>query len=145
MLGITGANVSLHIIEFPSGRFGYVGSIPTDLGKKVPADRAAILGCRSFRDPETDESMMWLKRKDFIQFPPHGFVSLRVFGSHHNMRLDGINSPKFITDLVYNGFNVTQVEEDGMKLWRWALHNVSFEAGFTYLKLNAADSTINVD
>ena len=93
----------------------------------------------------TDESMMWLKRKDFIQFPPHGFVSLRVFGSHHNMRLDGINSPKFITDLVYNGFNVTQVEEDGMKLWRWALHNVSFEAGFTYLKLNAADSTINVD
>jgi hypothetical protein len=59
MLGITGANVSLHIIEFPSGRFGYVGAIPTDLGEKVPADRAAILGCRSFRDPETDESMMW--------------------------------------------------------------------------------------
>jgi hypothetical protein len=59
MLGINGANVSLHINQFPSGRFGYVGSIPTDLGEKVPADRAAILGCRSFRDPETGESMMW--------------------------------------------------------------------------------------
>jgi hypothetical protein len=59
MLGINGAKVSLHIIQFPSGRFGYVGSIPTDLGEKVPADRAAILGCRSFRDPETGESMMW--------------------------------------------------------------------------------------
>jgi hypothetical protein len=59
ILGISSANVSLHIIEFPSGRFGYVGSIPTDLGEKVPADRAAILGCRSFRDPETGESMMW--------------------------------------------------------------------------------------
>lgn len=59
MLGITGANVSLHIIEFPSGRFGYVGSIPTDLCEKVPADRAAVLGQRAFKDPETGESMMW--------------------------------------------------------------------------------------
>ena len=59
MLGISDAHVSLHIIQFPSGRFGYVGSIPTNLGQKVQADRAAILGCRSFRDPETGESMMW--------------------------------------------------------------------------------------
>ena len=51
MLGISGAHVSLHIIEFPSGRFGYVGSIP--------ADRAAILGQRAFRDPETNDPMMW--------------------------------------------------------------------------------------
>jgi hypothetical protein len=59
MLGISGAKLSLHIIQFPSGRFGYVGSIPTDLGEKVLADRAAILGCRSFRDPETGGRMMW--------------------------------------------------------------------------------------
>jgi hypothetical protein len=59
MLGITGANVSLHIIDFPSGRFGYVGAIPTGICKKVPADRAAILGQRAFRDPETGERMMW--------------------------------------------------------------------------------------
>ena len=59
MLGITGANVSLHIIDLPSGRFGYVGSIPTDLCEKVPADRAAILGQRAFSDPETGDQMMW--------------------------------------------------------------------------------------
>ena len=59
ILGISSANVSLHIIEFPSGRFGYVGSIPTDLGEKVPADRAAILGQRAFSDPETNEPIMW--------------------------------------------------------------------------------------
>ena len=59
MLGISGANVSLHIIQFPSGRFGYVGSISTDLGDKVPADRAAILAQRAFSDPETNKPMMW--------------------------------------------------------------------------------------
>jgi hypothetical protein len=59
MLGISGAHVSLHIIEFPSGRFGYVGSIPTDICEQVPADRTAILGQRAFSDPETGCSMMW--------------------------------------------------------------------------------------
>ena len=59
ILGISNANVSLHISEFPSGRFGYVGSIPTNLGEKVPADRAAILGQRAFSDPETNEPIMW--------------------------------------------------------------------------------------
>ena len=59
MLGITGTNLSLHIIEFPSGRFGYVGSIPTDICEQVPADRAAILGQRAFSDHETNDPMMW--------------------------------------------------------------------------------------
>jgi hypothetical protein len=59
MLGISGAHVSLHIIEFPSGRFGYVGSIPTDICEQVPADRAAILGQMAFSDPETNDPMMW--------------------------------------------------------------------------------------
>lgn len=59
MLGISGAKISLHIIEFPTGRFGYVGSIPTDLCEKLPADKSAILGGRSFRDPDTREQMMW--------------------------------------------------------------------------------------
>jgi hypothetical protein len=59
MLGITGTQVSLHIIQFPSGRFGYVGSIPTDICEQVPADRAAILGQRAFSDPETNDPMMW--------------------------------------------------------------------------------------
>lgn len=41
-------NLGLHVIKFPSGRFGYVGSIPTDLATIVPADRAAVLGQRAF-------------------------------------------------------------------------------------------------
>ena len=59
MLGITGTQVSLHIIQFPSGRFGYVSSIPTDICEQVPADRAAILGQRAFSDPQTNDPMMW--------------------------------------------------------------------------------------
>jgi hypothetical protein len=59
MLGITGTNLCLHIIEFPSGRFGYVGAIPTDICEQVPADRAAILGQRAFSDPETNDPIMW--------------------------------------------------------------------------------------
>lgn len=51
-------NLGLHIIEFPSGRHGYVGSIPTDLCKAVPATHAAIMGCRSWRG-EDGRSMEW--------------------------------------------------------------------------------------
>ena len=36
-----------HIIKFPSGRWGYVGAIPLCLGELVPADRSAVLGCRT--------------------------------------------------------------------------------------------------
>lgn len=42
-----GHNLGLHIIKFPSGRFGYVGSIPTTLGTEIPATTAAVMGCRS--------------------------------------------------------------------------------------------------
>ncbi len=40
-------NLGLHVIKFPSGRYGYVGSIPTVLGTEIPASRAAVMGCRS--------------------------------------------------------------------------------------------------
>ena len=43
-------NLGLHVIKFPSGRYGYVGSIPTALGEEVPASRAAVMGCRSHYD-----------------------------------------------------------------------------------------------
>ena len=41
-------NLGLHIIKFPSGRFGFVGSIPGALGHEVAASRAAVMGCRSY-------------------------------------------------------------------------------------------------
>jgi len=40
--------MGLHVIKFPSGKFGYVGSIPGELGTEVPASRAAVMGQRSF-------------------------------------------------------------------------------------------------
>ena len=51
-------NLGLHVIKFPSGRFGYVGSIPTALGTQVPASTAAVMGCRSFRN-DAGELVEW--------------------------------------------------------------------------------------
>lgn len=42
-----GHKLGLHVIKFPSGRWGFVGSIPAALGEEVPASRSAILGCRT--------------------------------------------------------------------------------------------------
>jgi len=47
-------NMGLHIIKFPSGRYGYVGSIPTVLGTEVPASTASVMGCRSHRNAAGD-------------------------------------------------------------------------------------------
>lgn len=44
----------LHIIQFPSGRYGFVGSIPTALGTEIPASRSAVLGCRAYRNIKGD-------------------------------------------------------------------------------------------
>lgn len=41
--------LGLHVIRFPSGRFGYVGSIPNALCQAIPADKSAIMGGRAFR------------------------------------------------------------------------------------------------
>jgi hypothetical protein len=40
-------NLGLHIIKFPSGKYGYVGSVPVALGYEAPASRAAVMGGRS--------------------------------------------------------------------------------------------------
>lgn len=42
-------NLGLHVIKNPAGTFSYVGSIPTDLGRQVPATTAAVMGQRAFR------------------------------------------------------------------------------------------------
>ena len=53
---------SCHIIKFPSGRWGYVGSVPLVLGELVPANRSAVLGCRTI--PGENGPMMF-KAKTF--------------------------------------------------------------------------------
>ena len=47
-------NLGLHIIKFPSGKFGFVGSIPTILAEEIPATTAAVLGCRTHRNAVGD-------------------------------------------------------------------------------------------
>lgn len=43
-------NLGLHVIKFPSGKFGYVGSIPIDLATMVPATTSDVMGGRASRD-----------------------------------------------------------------------------------------------
>jgi hypothetical protein len=45
-------NYGLHIIQFPSGRYGFVGSIPSTLGTEIPASTAAIMGGRAYRNKQ---------------------------------------------------------------------------------------------
>lgn len=44
------ANYGLHIIQFPSKRYGFVGSVPSVLGTEVPASTAAVMGGRAYRN-----------------------------------------------------------------------------------------------
>jgi hypothetical protein len=43
-------SLGLHVIKFPSGRVGYVGTIPAALGDEVPASTAAVMGGRAFKN-----------------------------------------------------------------------------------------------
>jgi hypothetical protein len=45
-----GAKLGLHVIQFPSGKFGYVGSIPVSCCRRLKADTSAVLGCRAIRE-----------------------------------------------------------------------------------------------
>ena len=50
-------NLGVHVIEFPSKRFGFVGTLPAALGTVVPASTADVMGGRAFRDPGTGEAV----------------------------------------------------------------------------------------
>lgn len=43
-------SLGLHIIQFPSKRWGFVGAIPTVLGIEVAASEEAVMGCRVHRN-----------------------------------------------------------------------------------------------
>ncbi len=45
-------NLGLHVIKFPSGRFGFVGSIPTALGHEAPATTADVMGGRAHKNAD---------------------------------------------------------------------------------------------
>jgi len=45
-----GSKVGIHVIKFPSGRFGFVGSIPVSCCRRMKADKSAIMGGRAIRE-----------------------------------------------------------------------------------------------
>ena len=49
-----GSNMGCHVIEFPSKRWGYVGSIPVTLGTEIPATKDDVMGCRTHRNADGD-------------------------------------------------------------------------------------------
>ncbi|MDX1532674.1 MAG: hypothetical protein R3230_00550 [Nitrosopumilaceae archaeon] len=46
------AKLPLVIVDHPSGRYGYVGSIPTKLCEKIPATSAALIGGRAWKEDD---------------------------------------------------------------------------------------------
>jgi len=65
-----------HIIQFPTKRFGYVGSVPSTLADEVPATQADVMGGRAhsdehgnlfaykFRSHATVEDAVWDAKKN---------------------------------------------------------------------------------
>ncbi len=43
-------NLGCHVNKFPSGRWGYVGTLPTILAQEIPASTSAVMGGRAHRD-----------------------------------------------------------------------------------------------
>jgi hypothetical protein len=54
-----GHNLGLHVIKFPSGRYGFVGSIPTSLGEEILASSAAVMGQRSHWNADKTALLEW--------------------------------------------------------------------------------------
>lgn len=51
------SKASLHVIKFPSGKFGYVGKVPTEVCSVVPSDKHARMHGRAFTDKNGDSVM----------------------------------------------------------------------------------------
>lgn len=43
-------NLGTHVIRFPSGKFGFVGTLPVCLADIKEASMSDVLGCRAYRD-----------------------------------------------------------------------------------------------
>lgn len=44
------SNLGLWVIKFPSGKYGFVGSMPLDLAEMVPATKSDVMGGRAIRN-----------------------------------------------------------------------------------------------
>jgi len=75
-----GRSLGCHVIQFPSKRFGYVGSLPTVLAKQIPATESAVMGGRAFRD-ESGALVEW----KFPSFDTE--AEARAFAAEHSVTL----------------------------------------------------------
>jgi hypothetical protein len=46
------SNLGLHVIKYPTGKYGYVGTIPRALGKEVPASADDVMAGRWYTNAE---------------------------------------------------------------------------------------------
>ena len=51
-------NMGLHTIQYPTKKWGFVGSIPVALGEQVPATTSAVMGGRAF----------WNEKKELVEW-----------------------------------------------------------------------------
>ena len=103
-----------------------------------------LIGFSEVWNNPSDKSRLWLKKIDYIDLPRRGEISIHIFNKRYDIRNEGFEGARFAFDVLYNGREQVQIEDEDMKLWRWTLHNVSYLTGFIHLKLDAANSTINV-
>ena len=83
--------LGLHIIKFPSGRFGFVGNMPRELGHEVEASTSDVLGGRSYR--ATDGSLKVTKFPSFATEAEAREHAEQVFISIGRAGGNTINSP----------------------------------------------------
>lgn len=73
------SKLGIHIIQYPTGRWGFVGSLPPALGDMVPATTADIMGGRAYTGP-TGETVT-------IKFP--SFATKVEAETYRDARLKG--------------------------------------------------------
>lgn len=49
----------LHTIQYPTGRWGFVGTLPTDLATKVVATTSDVMGGRAFMEDGRPMTWKW--------------------------------------------------------------------------------------
>jgi hypothetical protein len=73
-------NLGIHVIQFPSQKFGFVGNLSLELATMVPATRSDIMAGRIVTDPNGDvwsyKFPVFPSKADAIAFAlEHGIVT----------------------------------------------------------------------
>lgn len=79
-MSLFGHKLGCHVIQFPSKRFGYVGSLPTSLAREIPASTSAVMGGRAFTNA-AGEIVEW----KFPSFDTE--AEARAFAAEHGVTL----------------------------------------------------------